>query len=146
MSEDERPIIRDEDEASNEGSSAEGCFVKYLCFCLDPRQSYVRFSALFFMCLFQFGGCSWLDFVFVLITTHQLIAFSGSYFCFDNPASLEDNITSDLTLTSAQYGWVTIKGVARKKFRGVSKFRVLYCVFVPLKMRHRRNFLTFGTL
>lgn len=49
--------------------------------CCDPRRAAHRFTVLIFICFLSFG----------------------SYFCFDNPAALQDQITKDMKTTSKSY-------------------------------------------
>jgi dipeptide/tripeptide permease len=51
---------------------------KTLC---NPRKFFYRYFALIFMCLLSFG----------------------SYFCYDNPAALQDNFKKDLKITTATF-------------------------------------------
>jgi MFS family permease len=65
------------DSSTDEEERSEGCGYK----CCDPRGSLHRFVALIFMCFLGFG----------------------SYFCYDNPAALQDQIKRDLNITTTQY-------------------------------------------
>nr|XP_022914161.1 major facilitator superfamily domain-containing protein 1-like isoform X2 [Onthophagus taurus] len=63
--------------SSDEENMTNTCY--YSCF--DPRGKSHRFIALFFMCFLGFG----------------------SYFCYDNPAALQDYFTKDLNMTSQHF-------------------------------------------
>ncbi|VDK38856.1 unnamed protein product [Taenia asiatica] len=65
-----------------EGSSQGGDAPRYCCGALcDPRSNVHRYGMLFFICLMSFG----------------------SYYCFDNPAALQDAFLMDLHLTMTQF-------------------------------------------
>ena len=49
--------------------------------CCNPRKFFYRYFALIFMCLLSFG----------------------SYFCYDNPAALQDNFKKDLKISTATF-------------------------------------------
>jgi len=73
---------------------------QYSCAVCDPRTSLHRYFALFFMCFLSFG----------------------SYFCYDNPAALQDHLRQDLVLTSTQfmsfYSWYSWPNVVLSLFGG----------------------------
>lgn len=58
-----------------------GCGASPMC---NPRHACHRFIALMLMCLLGFG----------------------SYFCYDNPAALQDNFKADLDLSTSQFVWL----------------------------------------
>lgn len=55
----------------------EGC-IGYMC---NPRKAFYRYFALIFMCMLGFG----------------------SYFCYDNPAALQDHFKKDLKISTATF-------------------------------------------
>ena len=59
-----------------------------------PSRLPFRIVALCFMCILSFG-------VFTSLNAEHV---SGSYFCYDNPAALQDRFMPDLNLTNTQYG------------------------------------------
>ncbi|CAG9813926.1 unnamed protein product, partial [Phaedon cochleariae] len=71
------PNIQETETSTTDESPPKGC----LNFFSHPKGNGHRFVALIFMCFLSFG----------------------SYFCYDNPASLQDHIKSDLNLTETQY-------------------------------------------
>lgn len=62
---------------SNEYNSKQGV-ISYMC---DPRKPFYRYFALIFMCMLGFG----------------------SYFCYDNPAALQDQFKKDLRISTATF-------------------------------------------
>ena len=54
-----------------------GC-ISYMC---NPRKVFYRYFALIFMCMLGFG----------------------SYFCYDNPAALQDHFKKDLSISTATF-------------------------------------------
>lgn len=66
----------------------------------DPKKNYFRYFALFFMCFVGFGA----------------------YFCFDNPAALQDNFKRDLKISTAAftsfYSWYSWPNVILCFFGG----------------------------
>jgi dipeptide/tripeptide permease len=66
----------------------------------NPRKFFFRYFALIFMCLLSFG----------------------SYFCYDNPAALQDNFKKDLKITTATftafYSWYSWPNVVLCFFGG----------------------------
>lgn len=75
---DERPILNDQDDNELDDAAGSGCGRSACC---NPSSSVHRFIALIFMCLLGFG----------------------SYFCYDNPAALQDNFKKDLGLNTKQF-------------------------------------------
>lgn len=67
------PIIQRDDREEN----TKGC-ISVLC---NPRKFYYRYFALIFMCMLGFG----------------------SYFCYDNPAALQDHFKKDLKIDTATF-------------------------------------------
>lgn len=96
-SEDTEPIV-DDGEAEQT--------TQYSCAVCDPRTSWHRYFALFFMCFLSFG----------------------SYFCYDNPAALQDHLRQDLGLSSTQfmsfYSWYSWPNVVLSLFGGFLMDRV----------------------
>jgi MFS family permease len=72
-------------------------FLSVIC---NPRKVYFRYIALIFMCLLSFG----------------------SYFCYDNPAALQDHFKSDLKISTATftafYAWYSWPNVVLCFFGG----------------------------
>lgn len=68
------PIIQYVDSDSEGGNVC----ARVIC---NPRKFFYRYFALIFMCLLSFG----------------------SYFCYDNPAALQDNFKKDLSITTATF-------------------------------------------
>ena len=68
------PIIQYKGDSSAESSGCIGTFC-------NPRKFYYRYFALIFMCLLSFG----------------------SYFCYDNPAALQDNFKRDLKISTSTF-------------------------------------------
>jgi len=93
-SEDSEPLVEDDNPPSPS------------CAVCDPRTSWHRYFALFFMCFLSFG----------------------SYFCYDNPAALQDHLRQDLVLTSTQfmsfYSWYSWPNVVLSLFGGFLMDRV----------------------
>ncbi|CAL8078201.1 unnamed protein product [Orchesella dallaii] len=99
-------------------SVEKGCFFR----CCDPRSGFHRFLALFFMCFLGFG----------------------SYFCYDNPGSLQDNFIEDLDITTAQfaqlYSWYSwpnvvlcfVGGFLLDRVFGIRLGTVIFCVFIVI--------------
>ncbi|CAF0894574.1 unnamed protein product [Rotaria sordida] len=87
---------------------------------LDPRGPYLRWVAVFFMCFLSFG----------------------SYYCYDNPAGLEDVMKSDLKISSstftAFYSWYSwpnvvlaaVGGILIDKWLGVARGATVFCAFI----------------
>lgn len=75
-SEERDPLVQYVDKSPRERSSTS--LGTSLC---DPHKRFYRYFALIFMCFLGFG----------------------SYFCYDNPAALEDNFKRDLKMTTASY-------------------------------------------
>ena len=75
-----KPLIDNEENVINENRSC----ASTIC---DPRQAFYRYFALIFMCMLGFG----------------------SYFCYDNPAALQDHFKKDLQISTstftAFYSW-----------------------------------------
>lgn len=81
------PILyNDDQEAENLGDDGlldlpTGCAATACC---NPSHTLHRFIALIFMCLLGFG----------------------SYFCYDTPGALQDNLKADLNITTTQFTWL----------------------------------------
>lgn len=89
------------------GDEGDGEDRQYSCAVCDPRTSLHRYFALFFMCFLSFG----------------------SYFCYDNPAALQDHLRQDLVLTSTQfmsfYSWYSWPNVVLSLFGGFLMDRLI---------------------
>lgn len=87
---------------------------------LNPRGPYLRWIAVFFMCFLSFG----------------------SYYCYDNPAGLQDVMKNDLKISSstftAFYSWYSwpnvvlaaVGGILIDKWLGVARGATLFCLFI----------------
>ncbi|CAF4967508.1 unnamed protein product, partial [Rotaria socialis] len=87
---------------------------------LDPRRPYLKWIAVFFMCFLSFG----------------------SYYCYDNPAGLEDVMKDDLKISSSTftsfYSWYSwpnvvlaaVGGILIDKWLGVARGATLFCGFI----------------
>lgn len=64
----------------------------------DPRGPYLKWIALFFLSSMSFGER--FDFFIIILT---LFAFLGSYYCYDNPAGLQDVMKEDLKISSSTF-------------------------------------------
>lgn len=86
---DERnPIVDREREAAQKGL-------------LNPRGPYLRWIAVFFMCFLSFGKK---PFVWEKNSDEPLFESAlGSYYCYDNPAGLQDVMKTDLKITSSTF-------------------------------------------
>ena len=70
----EEPLIQSEDDHEKNASDRNNI----LC---DPNRFLYRYIGLFFICLVNFG----------------------TYFCYDNPAALQDNFKNDLNISTATF-------------------------------------------
>lgn len=76
--EETEPIVRYSNEVNGDRDEPKsGCCSTIA----DPRKPFYRYFALFFMCMLGFG----------------------SYFCYDNPAALQDHFKKDLRITTATF-------------------------------------------
>ncbi|PAA85696.1 hypothetical protein BOX15_Mlig018958g3 [Macrostomum lignano] len=76
------PLLSNQSPALNAPTGDHNNEVEYQgCAACNPRSALHRYLALSFMCFLSFG----------------------SYFCYDNPSALQDVMTEDLSLTTAQY-------------------------------------------
>jgi MFS family permease len=87
---------------------------------LDPRGPYLKWIAVFFMCFLSFG----------------------SYYCYDNPAGLQDVMKDDLRISSstftAFYSWYSwpnvvlaaVGGILIDKWLGVARGAAVFCGFI----------------
>ncbi len=65
---------------------------------LDPREPYLKWIAVFFMCFLSFGIMNKLNKILFIISF-----VLGSYYCYDNPAGLQDVMKDDLKISSATF-------------------------------------------
>ncbi|KER22066.1 transporter, major facilitator family protein [Opisthorchis viverrini] len=98
------PYSRQEDD--NDRDVSQGCGASLAC---DPRRRLHRYMMLFFICFLSFG----------------------SYFCYDNPAALQDVMIRDLSLTETDfmnlYAWYSWPNVILSLVGGFLIDRVFGC-------------------
>ncbi|CAF1059338.1 unnamed protein product [Adineta ricciae] len=87
---------------------------------LNPRGPYLKWVAVFFMCFLSFG----------------------SYYCYDNPAGLQDVMKDDLKISSSTftsfYSWYSwpnvvlaaVGGILIDKWLGVARGATVFCAFI----------------
>lgn len=69
-----------------------------------PNHIVQKLLALTLMCTLGFGKWSWNSVAFLRSDDFKRnICSTGSYFCYDNPAALQDHFTDDMGLTTSQF-------------------------------------------
>ena len=66
---------------------------------LNPRGPYLRWIAVFFMCFLSFGESTGM----LLAPALRCPCSLGSYYCYDNPAGLQDVMKDDLKISSTTF-------------------------------------------
>ena len=126
-----RGITQDEEDV--------GCMASSLC---NPRKPLHRYFVLIFMCFLGFGMTKLLKFFSNDLTF--AITFSGSYFCYDGPGALQDEIETDMGISVAQfsalyawYSWPNVilcffGGFLIDRVFGIRLGAIIFSVFILL--------------